>query len=76
MNYWFTDNHDAELEAYVDDPRSGVIQGIKEDVTVIEKTVVEDDPNSSLLEKYKFYLVVFAAVFIMIAITCAIIVGK
>jgi hypothetical protein len=75
LQYWFTDSHDDELNAYVADPSSGVIKANNDIPTVIEE-VVGDNANSSIIEKYKLYIVIFATIFIFMAIICAIVVGK
>jgi hypothetical protein len=75
FEYYFTDQHGDEIDAYVADPGSGVIKDHTDIPTVIEE-VIEDAEGSSILEKYKLYIVIFATIFIFMAIICAIFVAK
>ena len=74
IDYWFTDNHGDEIDSYVTDPGSTIIKD-HTIPTVIEKVIV-DIESENIMEKYKLYIVIFATIFIFMAIICAICVAK
>ena len=75
IDYWFTDSHSDEIDAYVNDPGSTVIKDHTVIPTVTEETI-EDEDHNNMLDKYKLYIIIFAVIFIFMAVICAIFVAK
>ena len=75
IDYWFTDSHGDEIDAYVTDPGSTVIKD-HTDIATVNEEIIEDEEHSNMLDKYKLYIVIFATIFIFMAIICAIFVAK